>query len=153
MIEREVVTVCKQIMKSFLCMMLLFGCVLTNIIVVEPILGETSFSISFQEPYVLPNETLTLQVEGANVEECSITWYRDGQEISAMKNQLTYQVKDSDMQELIKVEVIYQDQSQSVQMLISKLPPDTGIDKLSGVVNTLYVLSIRFKIPVIFMIN
>jgi hypothetical protein len=38
-------------------------------------------------------------------------------------------------------------------MLISKLPPDTGIDKLSGVVNTLYVLSIRFKIPVIFMIN
>ena len=122
MIEREVVTVCKQIMKSFLCMMLLFGCVLTNIIIVEPIIGETSFSISFHEPYVLPNETLTLQVEGANVEECSITWYRDGQEISAMKNQLTYQVKDSDMQKLIKVEVIYQDQSQSVQMLISKLP-------------------------------
>ena len=122
MIEREVVTVCKQIMKSFLCMMLLFGCVLTNIIVVEPIFGETSFKISFQEPYVLPNETLTLQIEGANEEDCSITWYRDAQEISAMKNQLVYQVKDNDMQKLIKVEVIYQDQSQTIQMLISKLP-------------------------------
>ena len=103
-------------------MVLMVGCVLTNIIIVEPIFSQTSFLISFKEPYALPSETLTLQIEGAKKEDCNITWYRDSQEITSMKNQLSYVIQDSDIQKLIRVDVSYQNENQSVQMLISKLP-------------------------------
>ena len=80
------------------------------------------FSVSYNEDYALPGDTLSVNVEGAELGECTYTWYRDDVEITSAANQSSYTLADSDMQKLIKVEVSNGSETKSVQMLISRLP-------------------------------
>ncbi|MEE0831564.1 MAG: CotH kinase family protein, partial [Longicatena sp.] len=78
--------------------------------------------VSFEQEYALPGETLSLDITGADVEDCTITWVRNGSVVAELANQTTYTLQDGDLQNLYEVFVSKSGEEVSTRMLISKLP-------------------------------
>ena len=83
----------------------------------------TEFSISFEQEYVVPGDTLSVNVEGAEEGAYTISWSMNGSVVTNLKNQTSYKVEDGDLQKLVVVSATNEDnETVSTTMLISKLP-------------------------------
>ena len=80
------------------------------------------FAVSFEQEYALPGETLSLDITGADVEDCTITWVKNGAVVAELANQTSYTLQDGDLQNLYEVFVSTDEGEVSTKMLISKLP-------------------------------
>ena len=83
--------------------------------------SEETFGITFKQEYVVPGETLEVEVSGVD-EDYTITWTFDNKEQTALRNQTSYHVQDGDLQKLIKVTLSNGSEEMTIQKLISKLP-------------------------------
>ena len=80
------------------------------------------FAVSFEQEYALPGETLSLEITGADAEDCTITWVKNGAVVAELANQTSYTLQDNDLQNLYEVFVSKSGEEVSTRMLISKLP-------------------------------
>ena len=107
-------------MKKFIVSIISFIMICSYIYPYNHIEANEEFKISFQKAYATINDTIQLEISGADVDDCEIEWSIDSDVL--LKNETRFPVKEEYLQELIKVEVQYQNQTLSKQMLISDLP-------------------------------
>ena len=107
-------------MKKFIVSIISFIMICSYIYPYNHIEANEEFKISFQKAYATINDTIQLEINGADVDDCEIEWSIDSDVL--LKNETRFPVKEEYLQELIKVEVQYQNQTLSKQMLISDLP-------------------------------
>lgn len=107
-------------MRKLVHLFMSFAMVCTCLYTSEYVYANEAFDVSFTNAYASVNDTISLEITGANPSDCHIQWRIDENVI--LQNETSFKVQNEHMQELIEVTVQYQNQIQTEQILVSDLP-------------------------------